>query len=363
MANQVEYGLFQMIDQGLLNPNTLANVADSGLLVSGILYDVAQHNADVGAVLRLFAQDTTDYQTAVEQTGAARNQPLDENGRSIPIKPVAPYTVAFPIQGSGNAWGANFVARAQMTVRDMARTFSRMYRGDYEWVVDHVLGAIFANASYAVQDPTGKGSLTVRGLANGDTTNYYFTTTGQTGTDTHYLAQAGAISDAANPYPTIKSKLTEHPDNGGEVIAFVPTNAVSTTQGLAEFNSAMIDPDVQLGANTDRLTGNLNLTLPLGASVKGKTDSGVWVVEWPRLPSDYIVGVTTQGPRPLARRQFAQAELQGFRAAGTRDSWPYFEEQWHRWEGYGAFNRVGAVVYRVNSGTYTVPTGYTMPMA
>ena len=66
--------------------------------------------------------------------------------------------------------------------------------------------------------------------------------------------------------------------------------------------------------------------------------------------------------RPLARRQFPEAQLQGFKSAGERNDYPYFEEQWLRYEGYGALNRVGVVVYLIGAGSYSVPTNYTVLM-
>jgi hypothetical protein len=362
MANSQDYGLFQMIDLGLLNPNQTAQTVDSGLLVSAIQMDQQQHNADIDAMLRLFTVETTDYQMEVQQSGGSRNQPLDENGRSIPVKPVAPYTVAFPIEGSGTAWGANDITRVQMSNRDLARTLSQMYRGDFIWVQDHIMGALFNNASYTYRDITGKGNLTIYGPANADATTYYYSTTNSLATETHFLAQASAIADATNPYPTIKTELTEHPSNQGEVIAFISTSLVATTIALAEFRSATLDADIRQPDTATVLTGSLNTSLPVGAVVKGKTDSGVWIVEWPAIPAGYIIAITTNGPRPLARRLFDNAQLQGFRSMGERNDWPYFESQWARYEGYGAFNRLGAVIVRVGNGSYAVPTNYTVPM-
>lgn len=363
MANtSQEYGLFQLLDLGLLNPGTTANLVDSGLLISSIQYDTQRHNADVDSLMRLFATTTSDYQLEVAQTGSSRSQPLDENGRAIPVKPPAPYTIALPIQGSGSAMGANYVTRVQMTTRDLARALAQMYRGDYIWVQDHVLGALFANASYTFRDPTGKGNLTILGPANGDSTTYFNQYTQGIATDSHFLFQAAGIADATNPYPTIVTELMEHPSNGGEVICFIPTNLKATTQALAEFRTAALSPDIQLGSSVTRLVGTLGVTLPPGAMVLGKTDSGAWVVEWPALPGGYIVAITTQGPRPLGRRQFDNALLQGFRSMGERSDFPYWEDQWQRWEGYGALNRVGVVILQVGAGAYSVPTNMGVPM-
>lgn len=362
MANANAYGLMDLIDLRLLNPNDPVQSVPAADLSEAILIDNAQHNADILAFQRLFCDTTEEYSEGVEQPGNARNQPLDEKGRSIPMKPVAPYTVYYPLIASGNAWGQTWAARQKMKVRDLAAVMSTLYRGDYNWVVDHILAALFVADGYSHRDPVRNTAVTVEGLANGDATVYQRTTTGVAATDTHLLATASAIADNANPYPTIKTELMEHPQNDGEVISFVSTSLVATTTALAEFNTSQIDPDVTVGSDSDRLTGSLNVALPPFVEVKGKTDSGVWIVEMPRLPAGYIITVSTVGPRPLARRidpDFGD----GFLVRGERDDWPLEETQLSRWEGYGGRNRVGAVVQLVGNGSYSVPVGYESPMA
>lgn len=360
-----EYGLFQLLDIGTLDPAQRVTAVDSGLLSSAINVTMADHNRDINALVNLFATRTTDYQLYVSSQNTRRNQPLDENGRSIPVKPAAPYTVAFPLFGSGNAWGANFVTRQKMTAGVLANTLSGMFRGDYQWIVDQLMSALLTNTSvgYTFTDPI-HGALTVRGLANGDATVYTRNSNVAPAVDTHYIAQTAAIADATNPYPTIAAELKEHPDNNGEIIAFIPNGLKATTQALLEFNSADQDPDITLGADTDRLTGALSAALPRGAEVLGKTDSGVWVVEWASVPASTIIAIMTDGPRPLAMRQFPETELQGFFRAEDRTDFPFREEQWMRWAGFGGYNRVGAVVYQVSNGdtTYDIPTGFTAPI-
>lgn len=364
MANQNKYGLYNLLDLGILDPDQAVGVADSDLLSSAIDFDTARHNAAVNSLKRIFWEDTTEFQLEIQSQTSARNQPLDQNARALPIKGVAPYNIWLPLQGSGNAWGANFLTMELMNVRVLQQTVQTMMRGDLQWVLDHVLGAIFANASWSFRDPVGHGALTIQGLANGDSVTYYSSTTGLVATDTHYFAQAAAIADASNPYPTIWGELKEHPDNGGEVVAYISTSQVAGTTGLAEFRSATLDADIILGDNVTRLNGALTADfLPPYSTLRGKTDSGVWIVEWPMLPSGYMIAVTTQGRRPLGRRLYPLTKLQGFAARGDRSDWPWSETQWNRFEGYGGLNRLGAVVYRTGNGAYAVPTNYTMPMA
>lgn len=363
MANSPEHGLFQLIDLDLLNPNMPATAADPGLMQSGIIISAAQHNRDINALLATFARTTADYQLEFQQMAGGRSQPVDEHGRAIPVKPLAPYTVGLPIIGSGTAMGANYITRQQMTVRDLARTMATMFRGDYQWVLDQILARLLDNASYTFRDPTGKGNLTIQGPANGDAVVYYKTGLNGTETDTHYFAQDEAIADANNPYPTIVADLREHPDNGREVVVFISTSLKAGTTGLAEFHAADLDPDIRLGTDDTRLTGRLGIALPVGAEVLGKTESGAWIVEWPALPSGYGIAITIGGEKPLARRVFVQEQLQGFRSVGERNDFPYFEEQWQRWEGYGAWNRAGAaVLYAGTSDSYAIPTGYDAPL-
>jgi hypothetical protein len=365
VANVTEYGLFDALKNRELDPNMLIGSVNTDLLVSMIRYDAAAHNFDINTALRWFVEDVGEkFQFAVDQMAAVRNQPVDEFGRSLPIRPAPPYTIQIPIQGSGNAWGANFIAMRQMTARTLAKTLAAMYRGDWFWVRDHILGALFANASYSMQDfYQANGTLTVRGMANSDSTTYFKTSTGLLATDTHYLAQAAAIADGTNPFPAIRLKLVDRPVNSGDVVAFIATSLVATTAALATFNSALLDARMTPAITNDRLTGPLNLPpLPPGATAKGMLDDGTIIVEWPALPADYIVAVTTDGDRPLGRRQFAEADLQGFGPRSDRTDFPYSETQWQRFEGYGGRNRVGAVIQRIGNASYAVPTNYGEPM-
>jgi len=63
-------------------------------------------------------------------------------------------------------------------------------------------------------------------------------------------------------------------------------------------------------------------------------------------------------------RQHPEPELQGFSRQADRNDYPWYEQQWARRAGFGAYNRVGALAYFVAAGdtTYDVPTGYSNPM-
>lgn len=323
---------------------------------------VAEHNRQMSALLALFVDPTTEYSRRYWQASNTRLQPLDNNGRALPVKPSGYYDVAWPIQAGGSAWGADYVTQIKMTGAEAERATAMMLEADFRWMRDHILAALYTNATWSFADPL-YGTLTIQPLAlASDGVTYPIVTGADSGaTDTHHLAQANAIGAGAdNPYPTIYSELTEHPENSGDVVAFIPTGLRATTEALATFHQ-IADPNITAGISSDRLTGRLGVAVP--GQVIGYEDSGVWVVEWASLPANYIVATMTGGPRALAMRQDPEPELQGFNRVAERNDHPFYESQWLRRAGFGAFNRVGAVVYRIGNGTYAIPTNYTSPMA
>lgn len=359
MANQLLWGFVQLKD--------LANrrVTEAGVAVVNDAIDaaVAEHNRQIDAIVALFAKRTTEFKLRYSGSSVARLQPLDEHGRARPIKPFRAYDIALPVQDAGVAWGANYKARQKMTVQEANDITATLIGADVRWMRDHILAALFANASWTFNDPL-HGALTVKGLANGDTDSYMVFGGGDAqATDTHYFAQAAAIADASNPFPIIFAELSEHPENGGDVIAFIPTNLKADTMALATFIPVR-DPNVQPAITAqDVLDTTLNVQLPSGAgSLLGYDSSGVWIAEWRSLPDNYIVATTVEGERPLSMREEPETSLQGFNKVGERNDHPFYESQYLRVAGFGANNRVGAVVYRIGNAAYAIPTGYGSPM-
>ncbi len=294
-----------------------------------------------------------------------RSQPLDENGRALPIKRAGFASVAYPIHGSGNAWGANFITRTKMTGREVQNVTSAIINGDIRWMRDHILAALtygtVGGAGWTFGDPL-KGDLTILGLANGDAQTYQIQAGADAGSaDTHLLAQAAAIADATNPYDNIYEELKEHPENAGDVIAFIPTALKATTMALANFIDAP-DLNVRRGVNNDVLVGSLDVETP--GDLIGYVD-GCYVVEWKSLPDSHIIATTTDGERPLAMREEPEPELRGFiRVVNDAPAaeHPFYQSDYLRLAGFGARNRVGAVSYRIGNATYAVPTNYGSPM-
>lgn len=355
MANQVLYG-FESLKDVFGERVTTVGV---DVVNQAIKQSVAEHNRQIEALMGLFVKPTTDYSLRFKTPTTARLQGKDEFGRPRPIKPAGYYDVAWPLQEAAISWGANYVSRVKMTVEEANEATMALISADVRWMRDHVLAALYTNASWTFADDE-YGSLTIKGLANGDTDKYQILSGADAPTtDTHFLAQAAAIADAANPFDDIYDELMEHPENAGEVVCLIPTNLRSTVEALANFYE-WVDPALIQGSGVTRLASTPGFAVP--GEFIGRTDK-CWIAEWRSLPDSYIVATTSAGEKPLAMRQHPEAELQGFNMVASRDDHPFYESVWERYAGFGGWNRVGAVVYRIGNASYAIPTNYTSPMA
>ena len=347
---------------GLLNQADLydsrVTTVGVGQVFRAIDESVAEHNRILNSMLALFTTTRTDPQTRYMAAGATRLQPLDENGRARPVKPSGYFTVGFPLQDAGIAWGRNYRTSIKMTVREVANITAMMMDADSRWMRDHMLAALFYENSttpWTFTDPAF-GAISVYGLANGDTQTFQILSGADSAATDDHVKGATSVTEAV--FQDIHDELVEHPENGPEIIAFIPTASSATVQALTNFYP-IPDANLQSGVAVTQFTGVLN------AAVPGKLIgyiAGCKVVEWAGMPSDYILGVAAGGEPALALRQEPEAELQGFKKVADRNDHPWYESQYLRVAGFGAWNRVGAIVYRTNSASFAIPTGYSSPM-
>lgn len=302
--------------------------------------------------------------------GAGTLQPLDETGNPLPIIPGGTYDVAFPMLRAGTAWGSDRVSRVKMTVGDVARYTMDALLKDVDWMIRHILAAIFTNVTYTYTDPA-YGVLTVQPLANADAVTYV-RTDGTVSANTHFLAQAAAIDDTHDPYSAIYTELAHHPGNTGPFVAYIPTNLVATTQALSAFaeirfsneiysttNPTMSNPVQDINANAYALGVN---DVGLGTRILGTVD-GMLIIEWSRLPNNYIIAHARGANDVVGMRQEPEPELQGFFPEYFSPDGNLMTTRMLRMAGFGILNRIGVVVDYVGvSGTYAIPSGYTAPL-
>lgn len=362
MANTNTYGFFNLKD---IYTQRISDGSNSKRVMDAITLSVEEYNKTVNGLLDEFVERTTIAKERFELPGSGSLQPLDADGNPKPVNPSGYYDVAYPIQGAGTAWGTNRISRQMMTVEEADRFTADVFIKDADWMVRHVLAALFSNSTWTFTDEVGLGGtkglgdLTIQPLANSDSVKYIRKGATDPATDTHYLAQANSISDSDNPFPTIKAELSEHPGNSGPIVSYVASNLVSSVQGLTEFVDKD-DPDINPGANTDTLSGMISAGP--GDQVLGKTKSGVWVVEWGALPSSYMIAKVL-GVKPLKMREYGSPALQGLFPEFYNVDGNHYVNRFLRYCGFGASNRVAALCYRIGNSSYAVPTGYAAPIS
>ena len=61
-------------------------------------------------------------------------------------------------------------------------------------------------------------------------------------------------------------------------------------------------------------------------------------------------------------RQYPSTALQGLFTENHSPDGNLHESRFIRYAGFGARNRIAALVYRIGNGSYAIPTGYTAPL-
>lgn len=351
------YGFLEL--QDIFAERVVGNLID--VVDVAIQQSLEEHNRQMDALLGLFVEPTTSYSARFKQTTAHRLQPLDDNGRARPIKVLGAYDVAWPIHSAGSAWGENYVTRVKMTVADAERITASMLEADMRWIRDHILAALFSDTAWTFVDPE-HGSLAIEPLADGGAETYQKLLGADTmATDTHILGFANDLDDGAdNALIALADDLREHPENGDQVVFLIDSTTKVEAIALDTFYPDP-DPNLRVGSGATELVGSLSVPVP-GDVLGYEAASRSWLVEWPAMPTNYVIGVTTGGVKPLRMRQDPEPELQGFVRVAERNDHPFYEQQWLRRAGFGAWNRVGAVVAELEDASYDVPTGYTSPM-
>ena len=347
---------------GLLNQADLyatrVTTLGIGVVQRSIDESVAEHNRQLDALMNLFVTRRTDPQTRYLAAGATRLQPLDENGRARPIKPGGYATVGFPLHDAGIAWGRNYRTSVKMTVQEVGRIVAMMQDADSRWMRDHLLAALFFENSttpWPFTDPKF-GAISIYGLANGDTQTYQLLSGADSAATDDHVKGAAALTEAV--LQDIHDELVEHPENGPEIIAFIPTASRATVEALTNFYP-IADPNLTSGVAVTQFTAALGVSVP--GELIGYC-AGCKIVVWPGMPTGYVLGIAAGGEAPIALREEPEAELQGFKKVADRNDHPWYEQQYLRVAGFGAWNRVGAIVVRTDNSSYAIPSGYGSPM-
>lgn len=304
------------------------------------------------------ATDTTLAKEWYEMPGGGTLQDIDEHDNPLPRTQLSAYDVAYPIRGGGDATGTDRISRALMTFAEANRAVQQATLADKRWHINYMMASVLRDTEYPFLDRgrrrlPGAGQLTIKPLANGDTTEYLTNEGAGVGTDNHYLVLEGAISASNNPFPQIHEELVEHSDVPGEVDVYVPRGLVADIEALPGFREPR-DPKITYGS---------------GESTVAEGDKGIGdkyigyvsecnIIRMNSLPAGYMFA-QMRNQKPLAYRQYPAASVQGLFQETHSPDGNHLETRFLRYGGYGVRNRVAALVMQVGvaaGGTYTAPT-------
>lgn len=359
MANTVAYGFSEL--QDIFSKR----VKEVGVEVvsTALEQTAAEWNRQVTALMS-WVEPTTVIKQKVDLVASSRMQMVSEHGVPDLVRRPGQYEVGFPLFEFATAIGGTRRSWPTMTMEELNKEVVNVLQADNLSLRDHLLATIFTNTSWVYEDDF-LGNVTVTPLANGDSVLYTKNGMSAASTDNHYLAQAAAISDAANPYESIYNELIEHPTNAGStIVAYIPTNLAATTKALTDFVEVQ-DPLIQYGANSNILTpaamAEMDSIRGAGNEVLGRVNK-IWIVQWDALPSGYIIAVALNNDPAIKMRESDVPALQGLYKTehGTQNDGMVW--RWYRMFGFGVYDRTAMVVYRVGNASYAIPTGYTQPL-
>jgi hypothetical protein len=333
-------------------------VTDAGVAVvwDAVAQLVARYNAEVTEMSQLFVERTTTaHQMNYLIASGGMMQESTEWSHPGAVKPYGQVSVAFEIRDARDQTAWNDVALAYATIEQVQAVVDNVFLRHQGWVRYHMMKALFSNTARTFVDPF-YGSLTVKGLANGDTDVYPPVLGSQNNTtDNHYLAfnQAAIADGAANPLPIIYEELAEHYGNV-DVVVLANSAEAAKIKALSSFVD-VADPNLVVNQGTvARAPG-----LAVPGKMVGYADN-CWISEWRNVPAGYLVAVSPDIAAPLIKR-IDEVEVGGrgvLELIATQLEFPFIESFFRDRHGYGVGNRLNGVVLQMNTATYSVPAAF-----
>jgi hypothetical protein len=207
-----------------------------------------------------------------------------------------------------------------------------MLYGDFAWLRDQLLGTLFDNVGYTFADPI-VGNVAVKGWRTATPSR---TRSARAAPirwrRTRTTWRRRRRRRRTNPFPTIYTELTEHPENSTDIVCFINSAEAAAVQGITGF-VGINDPNIRPASTSAVLIGSLDAQLPARATLLGRVNN-CWIVQWNAIPSTYIVAIAVGGTPPLVRRVDPEPELQGFKSQGRMEVFPFFQDNWIRRMGF-----------------------------
>jgi hypothetical protein len=355
------YGLLGLED----NDTSYVNTIGQRIVFDAVTEYVAALNAELEAAQAvLISEETEEFKMRYKLPGGGTLDRVGLNSKPGATGQYGGWDVAFPLESFAKQIAASRINIAAMTVQQLQAHLDTIQIQNANTVFTEALRAIFRNTNrtFIDDEPYKRGTLTCVPLANGDSVVYppLFGETTEA-TENHYLESnytAANISDTNNPLVTIRDEIEEHngaPTGGSNIAVFINRAQRAKVEALTDFDPVE-DRFIRSGQDTD-----VPVNLPnVPGTIIGRCD-GTWVVVWPRIPANYMLGVDldTEAPLKMRRDPRATGLPWGLTLVSESDAYPLQNAYYENRFGIAVANRLGAVVMELGTGgSYTIPTAF-----
>ena len=345
---------------GIADRHTTVDYVGQRAVYEAVEVLVQRHTAELAAAAEIFIEEeTTDHSETYYLPAGGMLQEATRLTRPAAVKPTGSLSVAYDLRDGRDQMAWDDVSLAYMTLNQVQAQLRTVLIRDQNWTRHHILKHLLNKTNATFVDEI-RGSLTVRRLANSDSTSYPpVIGSSSEADDNHYLVSgytAANISDTNNPFVTLRDEVEEH-FGAGDMVAFINNAQRAKVEALTNF-VPVSDRYIQEGASTPTVAG-----MPMGVpgSVLGRIDD-MWVVEWRWIPANYIFALDTMQPAPLKKRVDLPTNIAGRGAlalVAEQEEFPLMSSFWRHREGYGVGNRLNGVAMELTTdGSYDTPAAY-----
>lgn len=318
-----------------------------------------RHNADVDAMRGIFVERTdTVYTERYYLPGGGMMEQSTRLTRPAAAKPYGYFDVSYDLMDFRDQLAWDDIAIAYLTVQKYQLAVQNIQVRHLNTVRFQILKHLLNPTNPTFVDEV-RGSLTIRRLANTDSTTYPPVIGSDTGADdNHYLASGYAtssISDTNNPFVTMRDELEEH-FGQGDLVTFINNAERAKVEALSDFVS-VDDRYTTAGASTPTVS---NIPAGIPGQVIGRINNS-WVSEWRWMPATYMFMTDMMQAAPLVRRVDVPTNIRGrgvLELVSQQSEFPLTESFWRFREGYGVGNRLNGVAMKLTTGSYDAPTTY-----
>jgi len=355
------------------------NVSDSDRVFNAtvgqrVIYEAAaayvnKANEELNRLLSVFvARTTEEFKLRYKLPGNGYLQRRGPEGRYGAVKAYGSWDVSFPLEDFGAMIAGNDVDMAYMTVAELDRHIKTVVMQNINTVRFEVLTALMNKTNATFVDPL-HGSLTIRRLANTDSTTYPPPIGSMTEADDQHYHELGdaatAIDDTHDPWSGVNTNSIDivaeleehfgHAVGSADIVTWINKAEVAEVTALTDFEPVDIT-QIREGTQTASVQG---VPTNIPGVVLGRHRAGAWIVRWDWIPATYMLSIHTGVEAPLYKRVDPADTGLGtdLQLVAQDEEFPFRESVWRHRFGFGVANRLnGHALECAADSTYSNPT-------